>query len=85
MFTQNICAPQSSIMNASCINILTQTEAQQEVAYKKEQELFMTTPPGLSACVLTVMAPGMDACQTEIDFFVDVKFSGLQGHFYSWS
>lgn len=62
MFTQNICALQSSIMNASCINIPTQTEAEQEVAYKrKEQELFMTTPPGLSACVLTVMAPGMDA------------------------
>lgn len=49
-------------MNASCINIPTQTEAEQEVAYKrKEQELFMTTPPGLSVCVLTVMAPGMDA------------------------
>ena len=62
MFTQNICALQSSIMNASCINIPTQTEAEQEVAYKKrEQELFMTTPPGLSVPVLTVMAPGMDA------------------------
>lgn len=49
-------------MNASCINIPTQTEAEQEVAYqKKELELFMTTPPGLSARVLTVMAPGMDA------------------------
>lgn len=62
MFTQNICALQSLIMNASCINIPTQTEAEQEVAYKrKEQELFMTTPPGLSACVLTVMVSGMDA------------------------
>ncbi len=49
-------------MNASCINIPTQTEAEQEVAYKKKElELFMTTPPGLSAPVLTVMAPGMDA------------------------
>ena len=62
MFAQNICALQSLIMNASCINIPTQTEAEQEVAYKrKEQELFITTPPGLSACVLTVMAPGVDA------------------------
>lgn len=62
MFTQNICALQSSIMNASCINIPTQTEAEQEVANKKkEQELFMTTPPGLSVRVLTVMASGMDA------------------------
>lgn len=49
-------------MNASCINISTQTEAEQEVANKKKkQELFMTTPPGLSARVLTVMAPGMGA------------------------
>lgn len=49
-------------MNVSCINIPTQTVSEQEVDYKrKEQELFMTTPPGLSACVLTVMAPGMDA------------------------
>lgn len=48
-------------MNASCINISTQTEAEQEAYKKKELELFMTTHPGLSACVLTVMAPGMDA------------------------
>lgn len=49
-------------MNASHINIPTQTEVEQEVAYKKqEMELFMTTPPSLSARVLTVMAPGMDA------------------------
>lgn len=62
MFTQNIRALQSSIMNTSCINIPTQTEAEQEVAYKKKElELFMTTPTGLSARVLTVMAPRMDA------------------------
>lgn len=49
-------------MNGSCINIPTQTEAEQEVAYKrKEQELFMTTPSGLSACILTVIAPRRDA------------------------
>lgn len=48
-------------MNGLCINIPTQRGVEQEVAYKKEQELFMTTPPGLSAPVLTVMAPGMDA------------------------
>lgn len=35
----------------------------------------MTTPPGLSARVLTVMAPGMDA--SEIDIFVDVTSPGL--------
>lgn len=62
MFSHNIGALQSSIMNASCINIPTQTEAEQEVVCKKkEQELFMTTPPRLSASVLTVMASGMDA------------------------
>lgn len=48
-------------MNGLCINIPTQTGAEQEVAYKKEQELFMTTTPGLSVPILTVMAPGMDA------------------------
>lgn len=61
MFTQNISALQSSIINASCINIPTQTDVGQEAAYKKEQELFMMTPLGLSAHVLSVMVPGMDA------------------------
>lgn len=49
-------------MNVSCIAIPTQTDTEQEVVHKrKEHELFMTTPLGLSGCVLTVMAPGMDA------------------------
>lgn len=70
-------------MNASCINIPTQTEAEQEVAYKgKERELFMATPPGLSVCALTVMARGMDASvQTEIDCVVDGMFSPFRGMF----
>lgn len=61
MFTRNISALHSSIMNGLCMNIPTRTGAEQEVAYKKEQELFMMTTPGLSAPILTVMAPGMDA------------------------
>lgn len=61
MLVRNICALLSSIIE--CLmhkHTHTQTEAEQEVAYKrKEQELFMTTPPGLSARVLTVMGPEM--------------------------
>lgn len=69
-------------MKGSCINIPTQTEARQEVACKEEQELFMTTPPGLSASILTLMVPwNRRFSWTEIEFVVDVTFSGLQGHF----
>lgn len=78
-FTQNICTVQSSIMNASCINMPTQTGAEQEVADRKVQELLMKTYAGLSAFILTVMAPGMEDwnrfwCQ-------HWRFSGLQDHF----
>lgn len=59
-FTQNICSVQSSILNASSINIPTQTGAEQEVANKEVQELLMKTHVGLSAFILTVMAPGME-------------------------
>lgn len=61
-FTQNICTVQSSIMNASCINIPTQTGAEQEVADKEAQELLMKTYAGLSALILTVMALEMEVC-----------------------
>lgn len=47
-------------MNASCINIPTQTGAEQEVADKKVQELLMKTYTGLRAFILTVMALGME-------------------------
>lgn len=60
IFTQNICTVQSSIMNASSINIPTQTGAEQEVANKEAQELLMKTHAGLSAFILAVMAPGME-------------------------
>lgn len=47
-------------MNASCINIPTQTGAEQEVADKEAQELLMKTYAGLSALILTVMAPEVE-------------------------
>lgn len=47
-------------MNASCINIPAQSGAEQEVADKKTQQLLMKTDAGLSAFILTVMAPGSE-------------------------
>lgn len=87
MIKKNICAPLSSIINASCINIPTQTGVEEEVAYeRKEQELFMRTPPGLSAC-FDSNGPwnGCFSNATEIDSVVDINFSGLGGHFSPWS
>lgn len=47
-------------MNASSINIPTQTGAEQEVPNKEAQELLMKTHAGLSAFILAVMAPGQE-------------------------
>ncbi len=74
-------------MNASCINIPTQTEAEQEVAYKKEGAGIIHDDTSRSECVCFDSNGPWNGCfsQTEIDVVVDVKFSGLPGHFYHWS